>query len=490
MGDFDSMEDFMASGTPVAHYAPKTSIGAWQKLAEKAKKENPMNLRPDIAYCIVLNPDKEKEERIRAEYAKLGIDTPLEIFKAVDGKNPQVDFNYSLFEGWKIRSQNDFWNREITQGEVGCALSHLSIWMTASQQGFGSVLILEEDFKVLRPWPDEEFAWPENWDWQYTMLYLGRNAVKPDKRKLTDHLVEPDYSYTTHAYLLTAAGVQRLLEQNFQKYICAVDEFLPATYTDHPRGDMDFIYQDTFCASVIDHVIGQTSNSESSTTENSDSAENYKTPSTTPIPKSERLYPELFDISDWEAWKKRWIHESARTKEWDLITDEPVTDVFTFPIFTKEFCEKIIQEAEHCAQWERKRHEFYPTTDMLLEKFGFDEIYHKVLVEYVYPMAKHMWQIEGKIWDDLESENFMIKYDADVQGHLSLHHDNGSISCVLALNDDFKGGGTYFWRQKKLHNGAVGHISVHPSVITHRHGGRPVEEGQRFIIVSFCNKRR
>jgi hypothetical protein len=104
-------------------------------------------------------------------------------------------------------------------------------------------------------------------------------------------------------------------------------------------------------------------------------------------------------------------------------------------------------------------------------------------------MSKHKWALEGKTWDDLSSENFMIKYDSDVQGHLSLHHDHGSISCVLALNDDFKGGGTYFWRQKKLHNGAIGHISVHPSVITHRHGGRPVEEGQRFIIVSFCNRR-
>lgn len=461
----------------------------WLETKEESKKQDIMNLRPDIAYVIMLNPTEEKIANVQDEFSKLGIDTPLEIFNAVDGTNPVVDFKYEVFKGWKMRSDNAWWNREIKQGEVGCALSHLSVWKDAAKRGFDNVLILEEDFKVLREWPDNEFYWPESWDWKYTMLYLGRSRMTPDKRGLTEFLVEPDYSYNMHAYLLTGAGIQRLLEQNFQNYICPLDEFVPATYTDHPRGDMGFITQDTYCASVIEDVIGQGSNSSNSTTENTDLITNYKMPTTTIVSKEERLYPELYETADWEEWKRRWLHESALTKEWDLITDEPVDNVFTFPLFTKEFCEKIIREAEHCAQWERKRHEYYPTTDMLIEKIGFQDIYHRILVEYVYPMSKHMWALEGKTWDDLASENFMIKYDADVQGHLSLHHDHGSISCVLALNDDFKGGGTYFWRQKKLHNGQVGHISVHPSVITHRHGGRPVEEGQRFIIVSFCNKR-
>ena len=82
----------------------------------------------------------------------------------------------------------------------------------------------------------------------------------------------------------------------------------------------------------------------------------------------------------------------------------------------------------------------------------------------------------------------MIKYQEDVQGHLSLHHDSGSISCVLTLNRDFEGGGTWFWRQQKVHKGNVGEISIHPAQITHRHGGRPISKGERYIIVSFCSK--
>ena len=486
-----TLEELQANSKHVENFTPPNVSDEWIKqiTIEKNQKQKPMSTRPEIAYCIMMNPNDEKIAKVRDEFSKLGIETPLEIFTAIDGENPNVPFKYELFKGWKMRSDNRFWSRDITKGEVGCALSHLSVWMEIAKGGYNSALILEEDFSVLRPWPDHELEWPESWNWKYTMMYLGRSKLEDDKRQLTDFLVEPNYSYNAHAYLLTGEGVQRLLEQNFQKYICAVDEFLPATYTDHPRGDFGFVTQDTFCVSVIEDVIGQTSNRESSQTENTEPALHYKKPTGNLVPKNERLYPELYETEDWEAWKRRWMHESAITKEWDLIVDEPIESVFTFPLFTREFCEKIIREAEHCGQWERKRHEFYPTTDMLIEKIGFQDIYHRILVEYVYPMSKHMWALEGRNWDDLASENFMIKYDSSVQGHLSLHHDNGSISCVLALNDDFKGGGTYFWRQKKLHNGHVGHISVHPSVITHRHGGRPVEDGQRFIIVSFCSKR-
>jgi GR25 family glycosyltransferase involved in LPS biosynthesis len=431
------------------------------------------------------NPEKVK--KITDEYLSFGLVVPFTIYDAVDGRSPKVDFEWQLFQGWKMRSDNKYWNREITAGEIGCALSHLSIWKEAFKKGYQNILILEEDFKVLRQWNESDVKTQEEWG----LFYLGRNKVDEDLEELSETIVRPGYSYCTHAYMLSRMGIQRLLEQNFENTIMPVDEFLPATYIEHPRADLSYIWRDTIALALKENMIGQTSTSETSLTENLDglvgnkSAESFNLS----VWKSERLYPELFDVSDWEGWKRKNLHESAITKEWDLIVDEPIDNVYTFPLFNKEFCEKIIREAEHCAKWQRKRHQFYPTTDMLLTEFGFDEIYHRLLVEYVYPMSIHKWHLEGKVWEDLASENFIIKYDASVQGHLSLHHDNGSISCVLALNDDFVGGGTYFEKQKVLHNGKVGHISVHPSVITHRHGGRPVEEGQRFIIVSFCNKR-
>jgi GR25 family glycosyltransferase involved in LPS biosynthesis len=438
----------------------------------------------DKVYCITLNPSPEKVAELTNRFADFGLEADFEVWKAVDGRNPEVDFKYDIFVGWKIRSENDYWNREITNGEVGCALSHLTIWKDAYAKKYDNILILEEDFKVLRPYAHDEFEVQEEW----TMIYLGRNKVYADKRVVNGVFVQPDYSYTSHAYILSREGIKRILDQNFQNIICPVDEFLPATYCLHPRKDLHFIWQDTIALALQNDMIGQSSTKSTSTTENSEAVARNDSSQVSSW-RNERLYPELFDTTDWAAWKNRWMHESALTREWELIVDEPIESVFTFPLFRKEFCEKLIQEGEHCGKWTRTRHAFYPTTDMLLSEFGFQDIYHKILCEYIYPMAKAAWHLEGDKWNDLQSENFMIKYDSNVQGHLSLHHDSGMISCVLALNDDYEGGGTYFSKQQKLHKGAVGHISVHPSVITHRHGGRPVEQGQRFILVSFCNFR-
>ena len=160
-----------ASNTTITlpFYPPNHVAIDWLEKQEEIKKDKTMNLKPDIAYVIMLDPTEEKIAKAQENFAKLGIDTPLEIFRAVDGKNPKVDFEYEVFKGWKMRSDNKWWSREITQGEVGCALSHLSVWKDAAKRGYDNILVLEEDFNVLRAWPDEEFYWPEDWNWKYTM---------------------------------------------------------------------------------------------------------------------------------------------------------------------------------------------------------------------------------------------------------------------------------------------------------------------------------
>ena len=52
--------------------------------------------------------------------------------------------------------------------------------------------------------------------------------------------------------------------------------------------------------------------------------------------------PDLYSYWDnKEEWTNKFITYSARTKEWDLIVDEPFDSCFTFPLFTEEFCKKL-----------------------------------------------------------------------------------------------------------------------------------------------------
>jgi len=206
------------------------------------------------------------------------------------------------------------------------------------------------------------------------------------------------------------------------------------------------------------------------------------------IDTDDKLHPELYSYYDnKQEWVNRFITYSARTKEWDLITDEPFMNTFAFPLFTPEFCQMIREEAEHANSWTIDRHDHYPTTDMVLQTIGMHDIYMEVLREYVMPVSIHMWALEGEGWDNLSSENFLARYTPDTQGHLAIHHDASDITCLVQLSDldEYEGGGTWFRRQKQLIKNGIGYVTIHPGNITHKHGARAVTEGSRYIIVSF-----
>ncbi|MGF1547331.1 MAG: 2OG-Fe(II) oxygenase family protein [Thiotrichales bacterium] len=199
--------------------------------------------------------------------------------------------------------------------------------------------------------------------------------------------------------------------------------------------------------------------------------------------------PPILDVDNWQAWLDKYVDPLLQRREWELLTDEVGPNILEFPMFTERFCKEFIELSESVDQWTEGRHRYYPTHDMLLETLGFDYIHQYLLREYVYPLAMTMYQLDGDEWLHMNAENFIIRYRPDKQGHLSLHHDASTLSLNLRLNEDFEGGGTYFPKYKLcLHPRRVGNALLHPGMITHRHGARPVRSGTRYIVVSFIRK--
>lgn len=427
----------------------------------------------DCIYVIALEETlSTKRQELIDRVGELNLKSEqLILFKAVNGFTPQVDFKWEKF-AWKIKdSDNGWWNRDLKAGEVGCALSHLCVWKHAATQKYKKILILEEDFKpvdVLSLTLLEEL---DQLDWH--LCYAGRNKVKPDIKSATANIAVPDYTYCTHAYLLSQAGVENLISHRFENKIMPVDEFLSATFCNHPREDLNFIWKDLKTFAFKKDYVVQSNPSGISTTENLEKA--VAPPSA------------IKASSNWDEWTQKYINPAMINKDFDLLVDEPVADVAHFPIFTKKFCEDLIDEAEKCGKWTDGRHDHYPTHDMLLSTFNFDNIYKRALMEYVFPLAMHYYKLEGKRWLELNSENFIIKYSMDKQGFLSLHHDQSVLSSVLTLNEDFEGGGTFFYRQQKTIVGKTGEMSLHPGMVSHRHGARPITSGVRYVLVSFLS---
>ena len=466
-------------------YAEKQNWNArfdsWIKVINDSKEF----LKLDCVYIIALEENFNQEEIWRNEIEKLQLDprTPIVIHKAVNGSEISQSWmnenGYSKYPNWKLPNVDTGWyGRDVLPGELGCAISHIMVWEDALKNKHDNILVLEEDFVVLNELLVNDFkSLPSDWD----LFYLGKNTLPgfEDIDVGLSRIKKSAPSYNNQSYLLSSSGIKKLLSKPFKQNLFAVDEFFIATYSPHPnRNDLGFIESDVNAYTLRDdlHICQQTSNFKTSTTEN--------------IHKMNKLHPELYSFyENLEAWIDRFVTYSAKTKEWDLISDEPFDNVFLFPLFTSEFCTMVREEAEYVNNWTLDRHANYPTTDMLLDTLGLHDVYMEVLRRYVMPFSIYMWGLEGKGWDKLKSENFLAKYTPNAQGHLSIHHDSSDITCLVQLSDisEYEGGGTWFWRQKQLVKSPIGYCTIHPGNITHKHGARAVSNGVRYIIVSFMN---
>jgi hypothetical protein len=197
-------------------------------------------------------------------------------------------------------------------------------------------------------------------------------------------------------------------------------------------------------------------------------------------------------LDDWGHFKKTYVSPAVLNGHWDLVIDDLFSGCYGFQIFNKAFCEQFIEEAEKHGGWGGILGDAVPGPDLLLENFGFNDFYDKVLRDFVHPAIIHKYHLEEVMEETLDEErfqtkNFVIKYTLETQSHLSPHHDFSGVTTLLTLNDNYEGGGTWFPDHKKIMKGTPGYISMHPGMFTHYHGARPVLEGSRYVVINFNN---
>tara|TARA_B100000674_G_scaffold58320_1_gene40592 strand:- start:82 stop:1458 length:1377 start_codon:yes stop_codon:yes gene_type:complete len=402
--------------------------------------------------------------------------------------NEKPKFDFKVADWWKIDHEHNFYNREVTPGEIGCGLSHYECVKLGYDEGHETILILEEDFIYNGEWPSEETfnQLPKDW----SMFNLARRGLWSENEEeiLGDDLIRVGYSYNNQAYLVSRKGMKEILDSAYLDNVVVNDEFYPALHGTHDRQDaIDKFYNPDFrYYATRKEYFGQTSNPQvNSLTE---FTPEYVRSLDKPVeiqvqtPNNESI----LDADDWEAWTNKYINPLLVNGEYDLITDEPAPHVYVFPLFTKAFCDELIALSE-TVEWTTDRHAFYPTTDNLLQELGMKDIYNRVINDYVRPYAINRFQLEGDSWNRLWDESFIIKYPHDQQAHLGVHHDFSNITTLVNLNPgEFEGGGTYFPKYKCLVNPKeIGMATLHPGNITHKHGARPTTKGTRYVVVSF-----
>lgn len=114
----------------------------------------------------------------------------------------------------------------LTTGQLGCFMSHFTVWHHMVEKGIETALILEDDFDLQEDFAKRlgenlEEARGEEWN----LMYLGRSPTEPDSRRASEHLVEPGYTLWTVAYLFRLDAAKQLVEGKVEGRLAPLDHY-------------------------------------------------------------------------------------------------------------------------------------------------------------------------------------------------------------------------------------------------------------------------
>ena len=159
-------------------------------------------------------------------------------------------------------------------------------------------------------------------------------------------------------------------------------------------------------------------------------------------------------------------------------------------------CATIISLSEQYATshggWSTDRHSAYKTTDLDVRNVAsLLDVCNACLKATILPTVSRLYDLPSAHCLEVD-DLFVVKYEWDKQGQhqtsLPAHRDDSVLSFVIALNQDYKGGGTVFVDHRPVFVAAPTEVGTLVSFCgVQRHGGRAITQGIRYILAGFLN---
>ena len=172
---------------------------------------------------------------------------------------------------------------------------------------------------------------------------------------------------------------------------------------------------------------------------------------------------------------------SARDNS-DKFSEQLYPHVFRCNMLDNHVCRQIISWAEE-SEWTKQRHYAVPTLDIPVHTSPrILQWFKRWFRERVCPVLSQQFHTSPNFF---VHDAFVVKYEAtQISNHLPIHTDESTHSFVLALNEEYKGGGTYLAEHgtvARLDTGQM--LSFRGDLVPH--GGEVVSEGRRYILAVF-----
>ncbi|RYE69263.1 MAG: glycosyltransferase family 25 protein [Oxalobacteraceae bacterium] len=173
-------------------------------------------------FIISLPKDKHRREQLGGQLATLHI--PYTVLEAVNGKTLSAA---ELALAYDPKKAVRLFNRELSKGEIGCMLSHVSIYQKMGAENLPHALVLEDDAKIL----EDDLAatlsklaqlYPADTPVAVMLIHVKR--VDANSRVPLDARHEVYDAYRgvhTHGYFITRAAAEILAQKLYPAYVVA-----------------------------------------------------------------------------------------------------------------------------------------------------------------------------------------------------------------------------------------------------------------------------
>lgn len=159
----------------------------------------------------------------------------------------------------------------------------------------------------------------------------------------------------------------------------------------------------------------------------------------------------------------------------------------TYTVFSEEECNQIIKSVEDNYD-KLKVSDEHGAYKISSYEINVDELSTEV-INLVSTKLKKEIPISYKM-----VQCFVIKYSTDLKPDMPAHYDMTTYSCVINLNNNFEGGGTYFPLRRHFHNPKkhpIGEALVYRAdAALSWHEALPVTNGSRYVLNIKYNKKR
>ena len=214
----------------------------------------------------------------------------------------------------------------------------------------------------------------------------------------------------------------------------------------------------------------------------------------------EPLHPELFEpgaSSHWDQWLApafKDVVAAAKAGDPRSALREESPGVYSFELFSPEFCDKLLEEVEHAqavARDDLERPNGMNRYGIVLNQLGLEPLITALQQEHLQPLQAALYPEEADGSDDHHC--FIVRYRAGEDVGLDMHEDDADVTLNVCLGKEFTAATLSFCgmaadedhrRLRHTYAHERGRAVIHLG--RQRHGADNIESGERvnFILWS------